>query len=104
MLFRSGGGKKIVAIPLNTDVNDMPFMKYGNPPKSMLEAFEENLIVACGKPGAAHMIDVTVHAHIFGRPRGAYYFSKIVERAAAASDVWIATRAEIAGFMLRQYG
>src|ERR1700719_2648378 len=25
------GNKKVVAIPLGTDVNDMPFMKYGNP-------------------------------------------------------------------------
>ena len=31
------GNRKIVAIPLGTDVNDMPFMKYGNPPKLMLE-------------------------------------------------------------------
>ena len=31
------GGLKIVAIPLSTDVNDMPFMKYGNAPRTMLE-------------------------------------------------------------------
>jgi hypothetical protein len=48
------------------------------------------------------MIDVTVHAHIFGRPRGAHYFGEIVARAVGASDVWIATRAEIAEFMLKQ--
>ncbi len=45
---------------------------------------------------------MTVHAHIFGRPRGAHYFEKIVARAAAAQDVWIATRAEIADFMLER--
>jgi peptidoglycan/xylan/chitin deacetylase (PgdA/CDA1 family) len=96
-------GRRIVAIPLNTDVNDMPFMKYGNAPKTMLDAFEENLAIARATR-APHLIDVTVHAHIFGRPRGAYYFEKIVERAVGASDVWVATRAEIAEFMLAQNG
>jgi hypothetical protein len=95
------GGSKIVAIPLATDVNDMPFMKYGNPPKLMQESFEENLSIARRSDGPA-MIDVTVHAHIFGRPRGAHYFSEIVGWAAAASDIWIATRQQIADFMLKQ--
>jgi len=95
------GGLKIVAIPLATDVNDMPFMKYGNPPKLMLESFEENLSIARRGNGPA-MIDVTVHAHIFGRPRGAHYFGEIVARAAAAADIWIATRQQIAEFILKQ--
>ena len=98
------GGKPIVAIPLNTDVNDMPFMKYGNAPKMMLDAFEENLTIARASSDAPAIIDVTVHAHIFGRPRGAHYFGKIVERAVGASDVWVATRREIAEFMLAQNG
>jgi len=97
------GEHEIVAIPLATDVNDMPFMKHGNPPKLMLESFEENLAIAREQTSTPAMIDVTVHAHIFGRPRGAYYFEKIVARAAAANDVWIATRAEIADFMLKQH-
>jgi len=95
------GGLKIVAIPLATDVNDMPFMKYGNPPKLMLESFEENLSIARRGNGPT-MIDVTVHAHIFGRPRGAHYFGEIVARAAAAADIWIATRQQIAEFILKQ--
>ena len=95
------GGQRIVAIPLSTDVNDMPFMKYGNAPRMMLDSFEENLEIA--RAGSAPtLIDVTVHAHIFGRPRGAHYFEKIVARAAAAQDVWVATRAEIADFMLER--
>jgi peptidoglycan/xylan/chitin deacetylase (PgdA/CDA1 family) len=95
------GDLRIVAIPLATDVNDMPFMKYGNPPKLMLESFEENLAIARKNEGP-HVIDVTVHAHMFGRPRGAHYFGEIVARAMAASDVWVATRLNIAEFMLRQ--
>jgi peptidoglycan/xylan/chitin deacetylase (PgdA/CDA1 family) len=93
------GNKKIVAIPLATDVNDMPFMKYGNAPKMMLEAFEENLAIARESDGPS-IIDVTAHAHIFGRPRGAHYYEKIIERASAAADVWVATRDQIAGHIL----
>jgi peptidoglycan/xylan/chitin deacetylase (PgdA/CDA1 family) len=95
-------GRKIVAIPLSTDVNDMPFMKYGNPPKFMLDAFEESLSLARETKDRPGMIDVTVHAHIFGRPRGAYYLERIVAQAAAANDVWIARRIDIAELMLKR--
>jgi peptidoglycan/xylan/chitin deacetylase (PgdA/CDA1 family) len=95
------GDMKIVAIPLATDVNDMPFMKYGNPPRLMLESFEENLVVARREENPT-MIDVTVHAHIFGHPRGAHIFEQIVARSVAAPDIWVATRLEIAEFMLKQ--
>jgi peptidoglycan/xylan/chitin deacetylase (PgdA/CDA1 family) len=93
-------GRRIVAIPLSTDVNDMPFMKYGNAPKTMLDSFEETLAVARASRQSPALIDVTVHAHIFGRPRGAHYFERIVAQASASPDVWIATRLEIADFML----
>jgi peptidoglycan/xylan/chitin deacetylase (PgdA/CDA1 family) len=98
--LKKAGNGTIVAIPLGTDVNDMAFMKYGNPPKLMLDSFEENLVVARERANGPSMIDVTAHAHIFGRPRGAYYYEKIIERAASARDVWVGTRAEIADYVL----
>jgi peptidoglycan/xylan/chitin deacetylase (PgdA/CDA1 family) len=96
------GNRKIVAIPLGTDVNDMPFMKYGNPPKLMLESFNENLSIARARKKELAIIDVTLHAHIFGHPRGAWYFEQIVRAAAKSPDVWIGTRAEIADHVLAQ--
>src|ERR1700686_1361782 len=97
------GDLKIVAIPLASDVNDMPFMKYGNPPRLMQESFEGNLAIPRdGGAGNPAVIDVTVHAHIFGRPRGAHCFEQIVAHAMASADVWVATRLEIAEFMLQQ--
>ena len=93
------GNKEIVAIPLGTDVNDMAFMKYGNAPRMMLESFTENVAIAREK-GELAIIDVTCHAHIFGHPRGAYYYEKIVEAAAGNPDLWIGTRAEIAHHVL----
>jgi len=96
------GAMKIVAIPLATDVNDMPFMKYGNPPELMRRSFEENLAIARESDASPCVIDVTVHAHIFGHPRGANSFRQIVAQAASAEDVWVPTRAEMAEFVLRR--
>ncbi len=95
----SHGNKRIVAIPLSYDVNDMPSMKYGHPPRLMLEAFDEVMEIA--RAGSElRLIDVTSHAHIFGHHRGAYFYEKIIERATAAPDVWVGTRAQIAEHVL----
>ncbi len=97
---RRFGDKKIVAIPLSYDVNDMPSMKYGNAPKMMLEAFEEVIGIARERDDELRIIDVTSHAHIFGHHRGAYYYEKIIEKAVSANDIWIGTRAQIADHVL----
>jgi hypothetical protein len=94
------GGKKIVAIPLSTEVNDMRSMKDGAPISSIVGTFEEQLARVRAhdstQMSAPMQIDCTVHAHIFGRPHGAYYFERVVELAAKAPDVWVATRLQIA--------
>jgi peptidoglycan/xylan/chitin deacetylase (PgdA/CDA1 family) len=94
------GNRRIVAIPLSYDVNDMPSMKYGHPPRLMLDAFNEVVEIARARPDELRIIDVTSHAHIFGHHRGAYFYEKIIEQAMAAPDVWVGTRAEIAEHML----
>jgi peptidoglycan/xylan/chitin deacetylase (PgdA/CDA1 family) len=55
------GARKIVAIPLSTDVNDMPSMKYGHPPRHMLETFEDVLERVVTYEQAPVIIDATVH-------------------------------------------
>ena len=99
-MCRRYGDKKIVAIPLSYDVNDMPSMKYGHPPKMMLDSFNEVIDIARSRDDELRIIDVTNHAHIFGHHRGAYYFEKIIEKAMAAPDVWVGTRAQIADHVL----
>jgi peptidoglycan/xylan/chitin deacetylase (PgdA/CDA1 family) len=94
------GGRRIVAIPLSTDVNDMPSMKYGNPPRMMLESFEEQLKRIQARREGPVIVDVTAHAHIFGRPQGAHYYEKIIQKAVRNRDVWVATRLDIAEFVL----
>jgi peptidoglycan/xylan/chitin deacetylase (PgdA/CDA1 family) len=94
------GNRRIVAIPLSYDVNDMPSMKYGHPPRMMLDSFNEVIEIARARPKELRIIDVTSHAHIFGHHRGAYFYEKIIEQAMAAPDIWVGTRAEIAEHML----
>jgi peptidoglycan/xylan/chitin deacetylase (PgdA/CDA1 family) len=96
------GTKNIVAIPLSYDVNDMPSMKYGNAPKMMLDAFDEVIEIARERDDELRIIDVTSHAHIFGHHRGAYYYEKIIEKAVSSPDIWVGTRAQIAGHVLSQ--
>lgn len=98
--IQSFSDRRIVAIPLSTDVNDMPYMKYGNPPRAMLETFEEHLQRALQREQGPVIIDVTAHAHIFGRPHGAMYYEKIIEKASRTPEVWIGTRLEIADHVL----
>jgi hypothetical protein len=97
---QSYGDKRIVAIPLSYDVNDMPSMKYGHPPKMMLDSFNEVIDIARSRDEELRIIDVTNHAHIFGHHRGAHYFEKIVESAMKSPDVWVGTRAQIADHVL----
>jgi peptidoglycan/xylan/chitin deacetylase (PgdA/CDA1 family) len=101
---QSFGQKKIVAIPLSYDVNDMPSMKYGNPPAMMLDAFNEVIDIAREHSDELRIIDVTSHAHIFGHHRGAHYCEKIIEKAVSAPDIWVGTRAQIADHVLSHQG
>jgi peptidoglycan/xylan/chitin deacetylase (PgdA/CDA1 family) len=93
------GNNRIVAIPLSYDVNDMPAMKYGHPPRLMLESYNEVIEIARASD-ELRIIDVTSHAHIFGHHRGASFYEKIVEQAMSSPDIWVATRAEIAEHVL----
>ena len=96
------GNKSIVAIPLSYDVNDMPSMKYGHAPRTMLDAFDDVIEIARERDDELRIIDVTSHAHIFGHHRGAYYYEKIIEKATASPDIWVGTRAQVADHVLAQ--
>jgi peptidoglycan/xylan/chitin deacetylase (PgdA/CDA1 family) len=96
----SHGNNKIVAIPLSYDVNDMPSMKYGHPPRMMLESFNEVIGIARARDEELRIIDVTSHAHIFGHHRGAHFYERIIEQAMTSPDIWVGTRAEIADHVL----
>jgi peptidoglycan/xylan/chitin deacetylase (PgdA/CDA1 family) len=90
------GDCSIVAVPGTMEVNDLPlFMRHGQPPRAMVEIFEDWLSYVRAWETRAIKIDPTVHAHVFGRPAGAGAFQNILEIATKADDVWIGTRSEM---------
>jgi len=97
-VFEAG---RLVGIPLTMEINDLPHaMRYGRSPRQFVEAFDDELDYALGAESEALIIDVTAHAHVYGRPAGAAAFEAIVRKTCPRDDVWIATRGEIARHVL----
>jgi peptidoglycan/xylan/chitin deacetylase (PgdA/CDA1 family) len=85
----------IVAFSSNMECNDLPlYMRYGNPPRVMLEIFEDWLDYARKHEKGAARLDPTIHSHVFARPLGMSIFRKMIEIAKASDDIWIGTRSE----------
>jgi hypothetical protein len=98
--LREGTGE-LVWLPFTMDVNDLPvYMKHGQPPRLLLETFGDTL-AWCERheEGVAHL-DVTVHAHVFGRPYGAWVLDEICARLARRPEIWTPTRDEYARWFL----
>jgi len=92
---------RIVAIPLTMDINDLPHaMRFGRSPRQFVEAFDDLLGHVLATEEQALMIDVTVHAHCYGRPAGAWAYEAIARKVMWRDDVWVGTRAEIASHVL----
>jgi peptidoglycan/xylan/chitin deacetylase (PgdA/CDA1 family) len=95
---------RIVAIPLTMEINDLPHaMRFGRSPRQYVELFDD-LLAAALEQGEAVMIDVTAHAHVYGRPAGARAYEAIAKKATARDDLWIATRGEIAVHVRKTLG
>lgn len=72
----------ILAVPFTMEVNDMPlYVRYGNEPEAFTRLLERLLSnwPRLGRP--AGCLDITVHAHVFGRPFGAIEFMNALEAA-----------------------
>ncbi len=83
------------------DLNDLPLCaRYGQPPRTMIDMFDDTKRALRDRESRSLMVDVTAHAHVFGRAAGAWVCETIIERAKAMPDVWIATRQEIARHVL----
>jgi peptidoglycan/xylan/chitin deacetylase (PgdA/CDA1 family) len=94
--------KKIVAIPLTMEINDLPHaMRFGRSPRAFIELFDDLLAHSRKNKREAVMIDVTAHAHVYGRPNGAWAYEEIAKKTRKMKDVWIATREQIANHVLK---
>lgn len=97
----SFGGKRIVGIPLTMDVNDLPTcIRYGHAPRHMLDTFVDTFTAYREREKVPLLLDVTAHTHVMGRPSGAWVYEDIARLVAAAPDVWVCTRAEMARHVL----
>jgi peptidoglycan/xylan/chitin deacetylase (PgdA/CDA1 family) len=96
-------GRRIVDIPLTMDVNDLPHSnRYGNTPRAFVESFSDIMEGTARADPRPFMLDVTAHAHAYGRAAGAWTIDAIMKLALARDDVWIATRQRIAEYTLNQ--
>lgn len=87
----------IVAVPLTMEINDLPHaMRFGRSPQQFVELFTAQLEHALADEVDALLVDVTAHAHVYGRPSGAWAYGAIARAAASRDDVWVARRAEVA--------
>jgi hypothetical protein len=81
----------ITAVPFTMEVNDMPlYVRYGNEPHAFTRILERILSnwPRLGLP--AGCLDITVHAHIFGRPFGAIEFIESLDVARRYADwAWL---------------
>lgn len=87
----------IVAMPFSMDINDLPMaIRYGNEPEAFtrtLGRILENWSII-GQPAC---LDMTVHAHLFGRPAGAIEFARSLDLVRAHGDVaWLTHHAQLA--------
>ena len=85
----------ITMVPFKTDINDMPTLKHGVPPRRMYQAFLENLAAADDEDGPL-LFDVTTHAHICGHLRPASWYQRILADAIHDDRIWCATRDQVA--------
>jgi len=89
---------QLLGMPFTMEVNDMPlYIRYGNEPEAftrtlarIIEGWER-----LGSPPAC--LDITVHAHIFGRPYGAIALLDSLALARHGRQSWLTDHAELAG-------
>jgi peptidoglycan/xylan/chitin deacetylase (PgdA/CDA1 family) len=89
----------VTAVPFTMEVNDMPlYIRYGSEPEAftrILTRLVENWRDIGNRPGC---LDITVHAHVFGRPAGAIEFKRSLDVVRQRADVaWLTHHQALAG-------
>lgn len=91
----------IVAIPFTMEVNDLPLsVRYGRPPEQFVGTLRNLVDGWFSEHGERGCLDVTVHAHVFGRPLGAQALEAALGLVCGQDWVWMPTHAELAALYL----
>lgn len=95
-LLKTGDGS-LVAMPFTTEVNDLPlYIRYGNEPEMfsrVLKRIVHHWPQIGNRPGC---LDITVHAHVFGRPFGLIEFINALEIVGDYGWTWLTDHAALA--------
>jgi hypothetical protein len=88
---------RLIGVPFTMEVNDMPlYVRYGNEP----DAFTRTLAkIVEGWPRLGNQpgcLDITLHAHVFGRPYGALAMLDSLELVRRAGHCWLTDHARLA--------
>jgi peptidoglycan/xylan/chitin deacetylase (PgdA/CDA1 family) len=89
----------ITAIPFTMEVNDMPlYVRYGAEPEAFTRTFER-IVGSWPRLGLPQgCLDITVHAHVFGRPFGAIEFMNCLEAVRRYDEwAWLTDHRTLAG-------
>ncbi len=87
----------ILGMPFTMEVNDMPmYVRYGNEPDAFARVLER-IVMGWPRLGMPYgCLDITVHAHVFGRPYGALALLDALAVARRAEWCWLTDHAALA--------
>lgn len=91
----------VVAIPFTVEVNDVPLhVKHGNEPEAFVKILD-SILVGWKDFQKPMCLDMTVHAHVFGRPPGVMVMKQAIKRTQQCTDAWLTNHAELAQLCLK---
>lgn len=86
----------LTAIPFTMEVNDFPLcIRYGHSPDAFVRTLQALLDGWSDIRSPFACIDLTAHAHVFGRPAGAIAFKQAIQQAQESAVTWMTTHAEL---------
>lgn len=92
----------IVAIPFTMEVNDFPLcIRYGNEPEMFVRVLKSILDGWSQIRSPAACLDLTAHAHVFGRPAGAMAFKEAIQLGKQNKLTWMTHHAHLAALTQR---
>ena len=80
----------ITAVPFTMEVNDMPMsVRYGNEPEAYGRTLQRILDGWPSLKPRPACLDITVHAHVYGRPMGAIEFARALQSVKQAPTAFL---------------
>ena len=87
----------LLGVPFTMEVNDMPlYVRYGNEPDAFTRTLAR-IVEGWPRLGSPHgCLDITVHAHVFGRPYGALALLDSLAVVQRSPHCWLTNHSELA--------